>query len=73
MINLSLKTQLYPFYNLNPRYVQGGWGVAFPKVFLSFLLGDKTSAPDVFSSFSLILRVHFESSSVMVRFYGYEI
>ena len=70
MINLSLKTQLYPFYNLNPRMYKGagGW-----MIFLGFLLGDKTSAPDVFSSCSFIRRVHFESSSVMVRFYGYEI
>ena len=43
------------------------------KVFLSFLVEDKTSAPDVFSSCSFIPRAHFESSSVMVSFYGYEI
>ena len=30
----------------------------------------KTSAPDVFSSCSFIPRAHFESSSVMVSFYG---
>ena len=54
---------------------RGGGGVGMPplKVFLSFLLEDKTSAPDVFSSCSFIPRAHFESSSVMVSFYGYEI
>ena len=34
--------------------------------------GDKTSAPDVFGSFSFVPRAHFESGSVMVSFYGYE-
>ena len=42
-------------------------------VFLSFFLEDKTSAPDVFSSCSFVPRAHFERSSVMVSFYGYEI
>ena len=41
--------------------------------FLSFVLQDKTSAPDVFSGCSFISRAHFESSSVTVSFYGYEI
>ena len=50
----------------------GGW-MAPPKVILSFLIDDKTSAPDVFSSCSFIPRAHFESSSVMVSFYGYGI
>ena len=55
-------------------YVQGGRGwIPPPKVFLSFLVEDKTSALDVFSSCSFIPRAHFESSSVMVRFNGYEI
>ena len=40
------------------------------EVFLSFFLEDKTSAPDVFSSCSFIPRAHFETSSVMVSFYG---
>ena len=44
-----------------------------PKVFLSFLLEDKISVPDFFGSCSLIPRAHFESSSVIVSFYGYEI
>ena len=47
--------------------------VGCPKVFLSFVVEDKTLASDVFSSCSLIPRAHFESSSVMVSFYGYEI
>ena len=41
--------------------------------FLSFVLPDKTSAHDVFSSCSFISRTHFESSSVTVSFYGFEI
>ena len=44
-----------------------------PKVFLSFFLEDKTSAPDVFSSCSFIPRADFEMSLVMVSCYGYEI
>ena len=43
---------------------------AIPKVFLSFLLEDKTSVHDVLRSFSFIPRAHFESSSVMVNFHG---
>ena len=43
------------------------------KVFLSFFLKDKTSAPDVFSSCSFIPRADFETSLVMVSCYGYEI
>ena len=64
---------------VQPSDVQGGGGggvdATLPKVFLSFLLEDKTSAPDVFnvfSSCSFIPRAHLESSSVMVSFYGYE-
>ena len=48
-----------------------------PKVFLSFLSEAKTSAPDVFSSCWFLhpsfICAHFELSSVMVSFYGYEI
>ena len=59
----------------------GGGGAAAPpppppppyKVFLSFSLEDKTSAPDVFSSYSFIPRADFETSLVMVSCYGYEI
>ena len=50
----------------------GGRGVG-AAVFLSIFLEDKASAPDVFSSCSCITRAHFETSSVMVSFYGYEI
>ena len=39
-----------------------------PKVLLSFLLEDKTSAPDVFSSCSFIPQAHFELSSEVVSF-----
>ena len=53
----------------------GGGGMdAIPsKVFLSCLLEDKRSAPDVFSSGSFICRAHFERSSVIVSCYGYEV
>ena len=56
----------------NPWTYKGGGGVdATPlKVFLTFLLEGKTSAPDVFSSCWFIPCAHFESSSVMVSFYG---
>ena len=50
-----------------------GEGGGCPPPPLSFLLEDKTSAPDVFSHCSFIHRAHFELSSVMVSFYGYEI
>ena len=43
-----------------------------PLGFSDFLLEDKTSALDVFSSCSFIPSTHFEPSSVMVSFYGYE-
>ena len=61
---------------LTLRRTRGKGGGCHPrpaKAFLSFLLEDKTSAPDVFSSCSFISRSHFESSSVMVSFYDYEI
>ena len=59
---------------INPRtYKAGGGGIHPPKVFLSFFLEDKTSAPGVFSSYSFIPRANFETSSVMVSCYhGYE-
>ena len=58
---------------INPRTYKGG-GMPTPrKVFLSFFSEDKTSAPDVFGSCSLIPRTLFETSSVMVSCYGYEI
>ena len=40
---------------------------------MSFFPEEKTSTPDVFSSFSLIPRADFEISLVMVSCYGYEI
>ena len=54
---------------------EGGGGMdATPhKVFLSFFLEDKTSVPDVFSSFSFILRTYCETNLVMVSCYGYEL
>ena len=62
---------------LKPRTYKeggGGGGCHTPhKVFMRFFLDDKTSASDVFSSCSFISRAHFETSLVMVRFYGYEI
>ena len=57
----------------NPRTYKGGGGgvdATPPKAFLTFLLEDKRLAPDVFTSCSFIPRAHFESSSVMVTFYG---
>ena len=58
----------------NPRTHKGGGGRGVddtpPEVFLTLLLEDKTSAPDVFSNCSFIPRAHFESSSVMVSLYG---
>ena len=54
----------------------GGGGVASSdpsEVFFSFFRDDKTSAPDVFNSFSFFPRTHFETSLVMVSYYRYEI
>ena len=45
--------------------VWGGGGGGF--------LDDKTSAPEVFCSCSCISGAHFETSLVMVSYYGYEI
>ena len=42
-------------------------------LFLVFFLDDKTSAPDVFNSFSFFPCTHFETSLVMVSCYRYEI
>ena len=59
---------------LNPRTYKGeGGGRQPPGVFLSFFLEDKTSAPDVFTSCSFIPCTHFQTSLVMVSYYGYEI
>ena len=73
LVILRVKSEVVSF-NLDVQGGGGGGVGMLPlKVFLSFLLEDKTSAPDVFSSCSFIPRAHFESSSVMVSFYGYEI
>ena len=60
----------------NPRTFKGGGGgtswMLPPRVFLTFLLEDKTLASDVFGSSSFIPRAHFESNSLIVSFYGYE-
>ena len=61
------------FANVNPRTYKGeGVGGAPHKVFLNFLLKNKTSAPEVFCRCSFILRAHFETSVVIVSCYGYE-
>ena len=44
--------------------VRGGW-IPYSEVFLSFILEDKTRAPNVFSSCSFIPRAHFVTSSVI--------
>ena len=38
-----------------------------------FFLGDKTLLPNVFSSCSFTPYAHFQTSLVMIRYYGYEI
>ena len=53
----------------------GGGGASWmppPRVFLSFLLEDKTLASDVFGSSLFIPRAHFELNLLIVSFYGYE-
>ena len=58
---------------INPRTYKGWGGVVGcpPEVFLIFL-DDKTSIPDVFSSCSFIPRTQFETSLLMVSYYGYD-
>ena len=58
------------FLHLVVLTFRGGllWGFLF-----SFFLDDKTWAPAVFNSFSFFPRTHFETSLVMVSYYGYEI
>ena len=62
---------------INPRRTRlgggGGWLPPIRKVFLIFFIGDKTSAPYVFSSGSFIPHARFETSLAMVSYYGYEI
>ena len=69
---------VFRILNLDPRTYKGvgrreGGGVVRVKVFLIFSLGDKTSALEVFCSCSFILCAHFETSLLMVSYYGYEI
>ena len=52
---------------------EGGASSDPSEFFFSFFLDDKTSAPDVFDSFSFFPRTHFETSLVMVSYYRYEI
>ena len=71
-------------FTTEESYVQGGgegegrggvmWVDATSLRFFGvFFLGDETPAPDVFSSCSLILRANFETSSVMVISYRYDL
>ena len=72
---LPKSTPSSPFA-LNPRAYKGeaGGGYHLPLRFFWVLFqDDKTSAPDVFSGCSFIPDVHFETSLVMVSYYGYEI
>ena len=78
----KVEQECYNFYisagadcSVNPRTYKGGGGwMSTPlKLFLSFFLEDKTSAPDVFSSCSFIPRADFEGSLVMVSCYDSEI
>ena len=74
VLNAIPSATLFKILIFNPRtYRRGGGGGRF-KVFLSFFL-DKTSAsaPDVFSSCSVIPRADFETSLVIVSCYGYEV
>ena len=78
--NIHMVLLLQPCH-LNPRtYKKGeGWLSLCPPpaplrlFWVFFFQEDKTSAPDVFSSCSFILRAHFETSLVMVSYYGYDV
>ena len=50
-----------------------GRGCHPPKVFVTFSLKDKISAPDVFSSCSFIPGAHYETSLMMISCYGDQI
>ena len=52
---------------------KGGVEYHPPRGFSEFFLSDPTSAPEVFSSRSLILLAHFETSLGIIGCYGYEI
>ena len=56
------------------REEEGAGGCRPPQGFSEFFfLGNKTAAPDVFSSCLFIPRADFETSLVMVSCYGYHI
>ena len=58
-------------WHINPWTYKGwGGGVGVDEGFSEF---SPRGSPDVFSSCSFISSAHFESSSVMVSFHGYEI
>ena len=65
---------IFNIHDLRTRYNRG-WQPAPSEGFLKFFffLKDKTSAPNDFGSCSFIPRAHFETSLVMVSYYGYEI
>ena len=64
----------YSTFTTLGRGTIGGWQPAPSEGFLKFFfLKDKTSAPNDFGSYSFIPRAHFETSLVMVSYYGYEI
>ena len=62
--NLDVKTWNDQILTLGRTRGVGG-GIPYSEVFLSFILEDKTRAPDVFSSCSFIPPAHFETSSVI--------
>ena len=58
-------------YWINPWTYKWGEGLPPKWDFFIFFLDDETSAPDVLSSCSFILRAHFQTSLVTVSYYGY--
>ena len=74
---LFSQSTIYNNYSFqsNPRTYRRGGGVVAtpPKVFLFFFLHNKTSASEVFCGGSSIPCTHFETSLLMVSYYGYEI
>ena len=60
--------------SINPGHTNKGGGRMASTLFPSFFLEDQTSASEVFSSCSFIPRTSdFETSLVMISYYGYEI
>ena len=70
-----------PIFTTEESYVQGGGGgggvmwvdATSLRFFGVFFLEDETPAPDVFSGCSFILRANFETSSLMVTSYRYDL